>query len=169
LSRLRYAAVRFTTPNENYTHQHSSTDTFSNTSVPYITRVTRVNAAVLAALALAPAPPKVMRSLTSGQFRGAGYPMLSRGKSGYDAVLQWEPNTEPDIAGYAVVIRRTTTPDWERQMDVGNVKEHQIPGVSIDDVVLGVRAIDTDGLASIVSPYMPFVPPVSADVEQKRQ
>ena len=33
--------------------------------------------------------------------------MLTRGKSGYDAVLHWLPNTEPDLAGYAVMIRST--------------------------------------------------------------
>lgn len=168
-SRLGYAAVRFTTPNENYTHQHTSTDTFKNTSVPYIARVARVNAAVLAALALAPAPPVVTRPLTSGRFKGIGYPMLSRGKSGYDAVLGWEPNSEPDLAVYAVVMRRTTSPDWERQIDVGNVKEYQMPGVSIDEVVLGVRAIDSTGLASIVSPYLPFMPTVSENVKQERK
>jgi hypothetical protein len=46
-------------------------------------------------------------------------PLLTRGKSRYDAVLHWLANTEPDLAGYAVVIRATTSPEWERETWVG--------------------------------------------------
>ena len=46
-----FAAVRFTTPSENYANQHTATDTFASASVPYTTRVAKVNAAVLASLA----------------------------------------------------------------------------------------------------------------------
>ncbi len=56
-----YAAVRLTTPSENYANQHSATDTFANASVPYTARVTRMNGAVLASLALAPKAPVVSR------------------------------------------------------------------------------------------------------------
>ncbi len=52
-----FPAVRFTTPSENFANQHTATDTFANASVPYTTRVAKVNAAVLASLALAPKPP----------------------------------------------------------------------------------------------------------------
>ena len=54
-----FGAVRFTTPSENYANQHTATDTFEHASVPYTTRVAKVNAAVLASLALAPKPPVV--------------------------------------------------------------------------------------------------------------
>jgi Predicted aminopeptidases len=49
-----FGAVRFTTPNENFANQHSATDTFANTSVPFTRRVAQVNAAAAASLALAP-------------------------------------------------------------------------------------------------------------------
>ena len=79
--------------------------------------------------------------------------MLGRGK-GYDAALRWlAPNPEPDLAGYAVVIRSTTSALWEREVYVGNVTEYTLPGVSIDDIVIGVRAIDKDGNASLVAAY----------------
>ena len=55
-----FAAVRFSTPNENYANQHSATDLLENMSVPYNTRVAKVNAAAAATLALAPKPPAVM-------------------------------------------------------------------------------------------------------------
>jgi hypothetical protein len=177
-----FAAVRFTTPSENYANQHTATDTFANASPSYAARVTKVNAAVLASLALAPKPPVVTAPRGQGGGRGgrggappagataapaltpeeqqqrrtaaANRPGLSRGKSGYDAALRWaNPNPEPDLAGYAVVIRDTTSPVWQREIYVGNVTEYTIPDFSIDDVVIGVKAIDKDGNQSLVSVY----------------
>ena len=144
-NREGFTAVRLTTPSENYANQHTATDTFANASVPYTTRAARMNAAVLASLALAPKPPQVSRPRPAGQGAGQGgqggarqapkrargcgrgqgaggaggaggrTPShgsgLSRGTSGYDAALRWAmPDPEPDIAGYAVVIRATTIP-----------------------------------------------------------
>ncbi len=57
-----YAAVRLSTPNEIYANQHHATDTLENMSVPYTTKVAKVNAAVAASLALAPKPPIVLRA-----------------------------------------------------------------------------------------------------------
>ncbi len=197
-----FAAVRLTTPSENYANQHTATDTFANASVPYTTRVAKVNAAVLASLALAPKPPQVRRpgrggvgrggagtatdganaqgaagasanppagnppadgapaagggqgTGRGGRGRGPAGPGLTRGTSGYDAALRWAmPNAEPDLAGYAVVIRSTTAATWEREIYVGNVTEYTIPNLSIDDVVIGVKAIDKDGNQSLVSVY----------------
>src|SRR5580704_8023017 len=51
------AAVRVSTPVENFANQHSPTDTFANTSPSYITRVTKVNGATAASLAWAPKSP----------------------------------------------------------------------------------------------------------------
>jgi hypothetical protein len=154
-----YAALRLTTPSEHYANQHSISDTFANTSVPYTTRVVRMNAAVLASLALAPAPPVLNWTWSSGPNKGGHVPLLTRGKSGYDAVLHWYPNTEEDLAGYAVTMRSTTSPVWERETWVGNVTSFTMPDVSIDDVVIGVKALDKDGNQSVVSPYMEPVLP----------
>lgn len=149
-----YAAVRLTTASENFENQHSPTDTLANASVPYTTRVTRMNAAVLASLALAPPPPVVNYTFLSGNRKGDRAPMLSRGKSGYDAALRWQPSPAPDLAGYAVVIRSTTAPDWEREIWVGNVTSYTLADVSIDNLVLGVKAVDRDGNQSLVSAYL---------------
>jgi hypothetical protein len=155
-----FAAVRLTTASENYRNQHSASDTFANTSVPYTTRVVRMNAAVLASLALAPAPPVLNWNFSSGPNKGGRTPLLTRGKSGYDAVLHWLPNTEPDIAGYSVLMRSTTSPVWENETWVGNVTGYTMPDVSIDDVVIGVKAVDKDGNQSIVSPYRASCRPI---------
>jgi len=201
-----FSAVRLTTPSENYANQHTATDTFDHASVPYTTRVAKINAAVLATLALAPKPPVVAvnrpaggrgaggrgagaaggdaagrggdtaaatsdpaagrgQAEPGGQGGGAGRggrgggrgpagPGLSRGK-GYDAVARWAmPNPEPDIAGYSLLIRDTTAPLWQREIYVGNVTEYTMPDTSIDDIVIGVRAIDKDGNPSLVSAYV---------------
>ena len=52
-----------------------------------------------------------------------------------------------------MVIRDTTSPVWQREIYVGNVTEYTIPDLSIDDVVIGVKAIDKDGNQSLVSAY----------------
>jgi acetylornithine deacetylase/succinyl-diaminopimelate desuccinylase-like protein len=149
-----FCAVRLTTPAEFFAHQHTTQDTFANASVPYTTLAVRMNAAVLASLALAPKPPVVTREITrEGTKRVVAN--LTRGKSGYDAVLKWtQPSPEPDLAGYAVVMRSTTSPVWEREIYVGDVKEYTISDLSIDNVVLGVKAIDKDGNQSLVSAYV---------------
>jgi hypothetical protein len=176
-----FAGVRITTPNENFANQHTPTDTFANTSPTYAAKVTRINAATAAALALAPRSPIVSRPATTTPAAGAARPAtttpaanpaastedenpaprrqptgpgLSRGE-GYDAVLRWEyPDPEPDLAGFIVVVRSTTAPDWEREIWAGNVKEFTLKNTSIDQVVFGVKSVDKDGHESPVSAYV---------------
>lgn len=150
-----YTAVRLTTANETYANQHSVTDTFANASVPYTTRAARTNAAALACLALAPKAPVTNEPIKSGPRKGQPTTMLGRGKSRYDAALRWtNENPEPDLLGYVVVMRKSTSPDWEREVFVGNVNQYTLKNVSIDDVVFGVKAIDRDGNESLVTPYV---------------
>jgi len=183
-----YAAVRISTPNEIYANQHHATDTVENMSVPYTTRVVRVNAAVAASLALAPKPPLVTREMRPGAGRGTAAnapetapqqtaegegrggrnadaggrgrggrgrgPMLTRG-SGYDAVMQWRlAGPESSVAGYAVVLRSTTAPFWEREIPVGKATQFTLKDVSIDDLRFGVKAIGPNGAESLVTPYV---------------
>ncbi len=149
-----FAAVRFSTPVENFANQHSITDTFANTSASYIARVTKVNGAVAASLALAPRSPE---TTAIGERNGQRVPqlLLTRGRTRYDAQIRWKhDNPEPDLAGYVVLMRSTTAPYWEREIFVGNVLEYTLPDVSIDEVVFGIKAIDKDGNESLVSPYV---------------
>ncbi len=154
-----FAAVRLSTPNENYANQHRVTDTLENMSVPYTAMVAKVNAAVAAALALAPRPPIVTREPRADGAAASGrpsrpLPMLGRG-NGYDAVLQWRPaGSEDGIRGYAIVIRPTTSAFWEREIFVGKVDTYTLPDVSIDNLRFGVKAIGNDGSESLVAPYV---------------
>jgi Zn-dependent M28 family amino/carboxypeptidase len=148
-----FAGVRLTTASENYSHQHTITDTFENVSVPYNTRVARVNAAVLASLALSPVPPSVMTERSEGEKKTYSA-RIGRGQSRYDAALQWsQPEGDADIAGYIVMIRSTTSALWEKEIWVGDTKSYTLPDVSIDDKVFGIRAVDKDGNCSLVSAY----------------
>jgi hypothetical protein len=149
-----YPAIRLTSSSENFANEHSSTDTMANVSVPYLARAVRMNAAIAASLALAPRAPVVNWVFQSGKRKGELLPMLSRGNSGYDAVLRWKPDKDANVAGYAVVIRRTTSPTWEREIWVGKVDTFTISDFSIDNVVLGVKAVDFDGNATPVSAYL---------------
>lgn len=150
-----FAAVRFSTPNENYTHQHSATDLPEFVSVPYTARVARINAAVAASLAQAPKPPVVTREATTGALKGQLVPRISRGKSRYDAELHWKSGgTDRNMKGYAIVMRSTTAADWEQEVFVGNVTDYVFKDVSIDDIRFGVKAIDNDGNESLVAPYV---------------
>jgi hypothetical protein len=63
-------------------------------------------------------------------------------------------NPEPDLAGYAVVLRKTTSPVWEREIFVGNVTKYTLPSVNIDEVVLGVKAIDKAGNESLTAAFV---------------
>ncbi|MGA3204578.1 MAG: M28 family peptidase [Bryobacteraceae bacterium] len=149
-----FTAVRLSSPEENFANQHTVTDTFANTSVPYITLVTKINGAVAASLAWAPKAP-VTAEVTERDGQKVTTLLLTRGKSRYDAALKWKhENPEADLAGYGVVWRSTTTPYWEHEVFVGNVTEYTLPDVSIDDLVFGVKAIDKDGNESLVTPYV---------------
>ncbi len=149
-----FAAVRFTTPSENLGIQHTDKDNFTNASAPYATRVARVNGAALASLALAPKPPDVTRGAPreGGGGTSVSSANLGRGSSRYDAVMMWKSD-DADVAGYAVMIRSTLVPMWEREIHVGNVKEFTLENFSIDDVVIGIKAVDKDGVESLVAAY----------------
>ena len=146
-----YAALRFTEPNEDFRHQHQ--DLRSENGVPfgdlpefvdpeYSAQVTRVNAAALAALALAPAAPANVRVRTA---------QLEN-----DTQLLWDANHEPDLAGYRIVWRDTTSPVWQHSEWAGNVSEYRVKGKSKDNYFFAVQAVDNDGNVSVASYPLPM-------------
>ncbi len=149
-----FAAVRFSTPSENFNNQHSATDTFANTSPSYIAHATKVNGAVAASLAWAPKSPETTETVERNGRKMTNL-RLTRGRSRYDAQLRWKnEKPEPDLAGYVVLMRSTTAPYWEREIFVGNVTEYTLADVSIDDLVFGVKAVDKEGNESLASAYV---------------
>jgi len=153
-----YPAIRITTPMENFSHQHTATDTFENTAPEYTALVAKANAAAIASLALAPKTPEIPapslaegRAFVSPLERGR----MSDGSAGYDAVLHWQGDEQdPHLVGYAIVMRDTTAPDWQREIFVGKVNAYTLPNVNIDEVVLGVKALGEQGCESPVNAYV---------------
>ena len=64
--------------------------------------------------------------------------------------LTWAASTEPSLAGYEVVSRETTAPDWTKVIDVGNVTTVTLD-ISKDNVQFGLRAVDQAGHRSPVA------------------
>jgi hypothetical protein len=137
-----YAAVRFTEPHEDFDHQHQDLRTQNGKKIgdlpeyvdpAYVAQVARVNAASLASLALAPAAPQDVKVRTANLDNGTD--------------LVWKANTEPDLAGYRIVWRDTTSPVWQGAQFVGNVTNYRVD-LSKDNLLFGVQAVDKDGNVS---------------------
>jgi len=134
-----FPAVRFTEYAEDFSHQHQDLrteggkkygDTIEYMDFDYAAKVTRINAAALASLAMAPAAPKDVRVITKDLTN--------------KTQLAWSANAEPDVAGYRVVWRDTTAADWTGSKFVGNVTSYT-SDLSKDNVFFGVQAIDKSG------------------------
>jgi len=138
-----YAAVRFTEFREDYNHQHQNVRTENGiefgdlpkfVNFDYVANVARLNAATLASLASAPAPPAKVHLLAA--------------KLENDSTLTWEPSPGGRAASYEVLWRGTTSPDWEHVQAVGNVTRTTLP-MSKDNVIFAVRAVDNQGHRSL--------------------
>lgn len=140
-----FAAVRFTEPDEDYTHQHQNVRTENGTfygdtpefvDFEYAANATRVNLITLATIANAPAKPKNVGIVT--------------GRLTNDTELKWDANTDADIAGYEIVMRETTSPEWTETIPVGNVTNFVVKGISKDNYFFGLRSVDKAGNRSPV-------------------
>ncbi|CAN5118756.1 M20/M25/M40 family metallo-hydrolase [soil metagenome] len=144
-----FAGIRFTEPDEDYTHQHQNVrtengvfygDTPEYVDFEYTANVARVNLVALAGLASAPAKPKNVGIVTAGLTN--------------DTVLKWDANTDADLAGYEVVWRDTTAAEWTASQFVGNVTTYTARAMSKDNFFFGVRAVDKAGNKSpVVYPW----------------
>jgi len=136
-----YAAVRFTEYREDYNHQHHNVRTENGieygdlprfVNFDYVANVARLNAATLASLASAPAPPARVRLQTK--------------ELENDSTLTWEAS--PGSASYEILWRDTTSPEWEHAQPAGNVTRATLP-LSKDNVIFAVRAVDSMGHRSL--------------------
>jgi len=137
-----FAAVRFTEFQENFTRQHQNVraengieygDLPKFVNFDYVANVARVNAATLATLAAAPGPPQNVRVETK--------------KLVNDSTLIWEAPADGRAAGYKVLWRATSAPDWEHAQSAGRDLTVTLP-VSKDNVIFAVEAVDEAGHAS---------------------
>jgi hypothetical protein len=145
-----FPAARFTEPRENFDHEHRNVEEINGVQFgdlidfvdfDYTARVAKVNGAVLWALATAPGTPKnlLMHVTPPPGFSGIN-----------TTTLTWNANPEPNLAGYEVVKRETTSPDWTDVIDVGDVTTVTLD-IAKDNVQFGLRAVDNAGHRSPVA------------------
>jgi hypothetical protein len=140
-----YPANRFTEPNENFAHEHQDVrvvdgvqfgDLIQFVDFDFLGRATKVNAAALWSLANAPGTPKNV--------------VIDTTQLTNDSTLRWTRGTEPDLAGYEIVWRPCTEPDWTMMIPVGDVTTATVD-LSKDNVFFGLRAVDGAGHRSPVA------------------
>ena len=135
-----FAAVRFTEFREDFDRQHQTPRTENGTEYAdlpkfvdfeYVSHVARLNAATLASLASAPAPPSKVKLVTKNLDN--------------DTTITWEAS--PAVSSYEVVWRATTAADWEYAQSVSGGRATL--KVSKDNVIFALRAVDAAGHRSL--------------------
>ncbi|MDP2414170.1 M20/M25/M40 family metallo-hydrolase [Daejeonella sp.] len=142
-SQQGFAGIRITEMNEDFDRQHQNVrkengvdygDLPDFVDYNYTQKVTRMNLASLANLALAPREPLNVGVVTSGLTN--------------KTVLKWENPVGEKPAGYYVVMRETTSPVWEKKFFItGNTASLNY---SKDNYYFGVQSVDADGHESLV-------------------
>jgi hypothetical protein len=144
-----FSAVRFTEYREDFHDQHQNPrvengieygDLLKFVDFDYVAHVARLNAATLASLAAAPAPPGDVHLLTKNLEN--------------DSTLTWDASPDGLAAGYEILWRATTSPDWEHVQSVGNVTRFTMP-ISKDENIFAVRAVDAAGHHSLPAVPVP--------------
>ena len=137
-----YAGIRIMEAHENYTQQHQDIrlengiaygDVLEHVNFDYVKKLTAVNAISLASMAWAPPAP------TDVEIGGIVEP---------SAKLKW--NGVKGAKGYKIYWRDTTSPTWDNYMYVGNVLQHTLEGIVIDNYFFGVSAVGENGHESPV-------------------
>jgi Peptidase family M28 len=140
-NREGFTAVRFTEFSEDFNHQHQNVRTENGieygdlakfVNFDFVAHVGRLNAATLASLASAPQAPMNVKILTK---------QLEN-----DTTLTWDASV--GAAGYEVIWRSTSAPDWEHVQTVSS-GTRAILQLSKDNVIFAVRAVDAAGHRSL--------------------
>jgi hypothetical protein len=140
------AAVRLMEAHEHYDRQHQDLrtengrqygDVIEGVDFPYAAKMTALDAATLMSLAWAPAAPD------SVTITGAVQP---------SPTLKWKaPADAKDLLGYRIYWRKPSEVNWTRSKWVGNVTQHTLENVIIDNYFFGVAAVDREGHESLVA------------------
>jgi Zn-dependent M28 family amino/carboxypeptidase len=139
-------AVRLTEPNEDWRHQHQDLRTENGAvygdlpeyvDYDYLRHAAQVNAAIVADLASAPAAPTNVRLL---------------GDLSAKTTLNWDgPASTDGIAGYEILLRKTTAPDWEKTIWIPAGETKTVLDYSKDDYLFAVRAVGATGARSLAT------------------
>ncbi|WP_287421578.1 M28 family metallopeptidase [Reinekea sp.] len=137
-----FAGVRIMETNEHYDRQHQDLrtesgrvfgDTIAGVNFEYAAKLTALNAVALASMAMAPAPPSQV---------------TIEGMVSPNTTLKWAKVA--GATGYKIYWRLTTSPQWTWGREVGDVSEHMLKNIVIDNYIFGVASINGDGIESPV-------------------
>jgi hypothetical protein len=127
-----------------YPHYHTTADTIAYCSMPLAAEVAKMGIATVATLALVPAPPD------SFQLRDAG--------TGGKLLAQWQPNTEPDRAGYKL-FWGTDSLTYTDSVQLGLVNSHAITGLQNGTRYHAtIKAFDSTGHEGMSAPRCNAIP-----------
>jgi Zn-dependent M28 family amino/carboxypeptidase len=142
-----FPAVRIMETNENYVRQHQDIrvangieygDVIEGVNFDYAAKLTALNVVTMASMAMAPSPPAGVG------IDGAVEP---------NTTLSWDaldPEQNPQLEGYKVYWRLTTSPVWTNARPTGNVTEYTLENIVIDNYYFGVASVSEDGYESPV-------------------
>jgi Zn-dependent M28 family amino/carboxypeptidase len=136
------SAIRFAEPNENFAHQHQDTRVVNGTQYgdleefldyDFIARVARVDLAAMWSLANAPG---TVQNVT-----------IDQTVNDNNSRLFWSQLSDKGVAGYEIVWRATSAPQWTHAWYVGDVTQATVE-ISMDNVIFGVRSVGKNGYRS---------------------
>lgn len=151
-SQQGFPAARFTEPNENWDHEKVNVQVVNGVQFGdlatfldfgFMARVARVSAATIWSLAQGPGTPKNVGLHVAVP---ASTPSVANSTN-----LSWDQVTDPALAGYEVVWRNMDDSDWTHVVPVGNVTSASFSFFPKDNFIIGVRAVDVNGLHSPVA------------------
>ncbi|WP_271783984.1 M28 family peptidase [Aquimarina algiphila] len=141
---LGYAGIRIMEAHENYTQQHQNIreengikygDVVEHVNFEYAAKLTAVNAINLAGLAWAPPAPSEVK------IGGIVEP---------SAKFKWKKVNNPNVKGYKIYWRDTTSPTWDHSRFVGDVDNFVLDGIVIDNFFFGIATVGKNGHESTV-------------------
>ncbi|NBC67260.1 MAG: M28 family peptidase, partial [Bacteroidetes bacterium] len=142
-----FPAVRIMETNENYIWQHQDIrtedgieygDVIEHVDFDYAAKLTALNVVSLAGMAKAPAPPSGV------EIEGAVQPSTTLGWDALDA------GQNPQLDGYKIYWRLTTSPVWTHGRLTGDVSEYTLENIVIDNYFFGVASVSEEGYESPV-------------------
>lgn len=131
---IGFAGIRIMEAHENYVMQHQDIrvedgiaygDVIEGVDFEYAKKLTAVNAINLASIAWA--PPAVKKLSIGGIVQAA-------------AKFKWEKVNDPNISGYKIYWRDTTSPIWQNERFVGDINEYVLEGIVIDNFFWNINS-----------------------------
>ena len=141
---LGFAGIRIMEAHENYVMQHQDIrlengiaygDIIEGVNFNYAKKLTSVNAINLASLAWA--PPSIKKLSIGGIVEAS-------------VKFKWEKVKDPNVIGYKIYWRDTTSPTWQNERFVGDINKYTLKGIVIDNFYFGIATVGKNGFESPV-------------------